>query len=37
MKNNLDLSVVAKVVNSDAYLTADSSKTNEEYYNMNIS
>ena len=37
MKNIPYLSVVAEVDNSGVDLTADASKTNEEYYNMNIS
>ena len=31
------MSTVAEVGNADSYLTADASKTNEEYDNMNIS
>ena len=37
MKKNPDASVVADVENSDAFLTADASKINEEYENMNLS
>ena len=37
MKNNPDLSVVSEVVNADADLNADGSKTNEEDDDMKIS
>ena len=37
MKNNPDLLQEAEVENADAYLTAYSSKTNEDYDNMKIS
>ena len=37
MRNNPDRSLVAEVANSDSDSTEYASKTNQKYYNINIS